>query len=57
MDSNKLSELMQGIGVFTELWTITYNGFRNQGLSDAEAMAHTKGFMAALIDSAMREAK
>lgn len=51
MNSNALTELMKGIGMLTELWTITYRGFTAQGLSEAEAMMHTKGFMAAMIDS------
>lgn len=51
MNNNALTELMQGIGILTELWTITYRGFTAQGLSEAEAMMHTKGFMAAMIDS------
>lgn len=51
MNNNALTELMQGIGMLTELWTITYQGFTAQGLSEAEAMMHTKGFMAAMIDS------
>lgn len=51
MNSNALTELMKGIGMLTELWTITHRGFTAQGLSEAEAMMHTKGFMAAMIDS------
>ena len=51
MNNNALTELMQGIGMLTELWTITYKGFTAQGLSEAEAMMHTKGFMASMIDS------
>lgn len=51
MNNNTLTELMRGIGMLTELWTITYRGFVAQGLSEAEAMTHTKGFMASMIDS------
>lgn len=54
MNNNALTELMQGIGMLTELWTIAYKGFTAQGLSEAEAMVHTKGFMAAMIDSITR---
>lgn len=51
MNNSKLTELMQGIGILTELWIIAYRGFTAQGLSEAEAMMHTKNFMAAMIDS------
>lgn len=51
MNNSALTELMKGIGILTELWIIAYRGFTAQGLSEAEAMMHTKGFMAAMIDS------
>lgn len=50
MNNNALTELMQGIGMLTELWTITYRGFTAQGLSETEAMMNTKGFMATMIN-------
>lgn len=51
MNNSALTELMKGIGLLTELWIIAYQGFTAQGLGEAEAMMHTKGFMAAMIDS------
>ena len=51
MNNSALTELMKGIGILTELWIIAYRGFTAQGLSENEAMMHTKGFMAAMIDS------
>ena len=51
MNNSALTELMKGIGLLTELWIIAYRGFTAQGLGEAEAMMHTKGFMAAMIDS------
>ena len=54
MDNNALTELMIGIGMLTELWTIAYKGFISQGLSEDKAMAYTKGFMSAMIDFMVR---
>ena len=51
MNNNALTELMHGIGMLTELWIIAYRGFTAQGLCEAEAMKHTRGFMEAMIDS------
>ena len=57
MSNSALTELMKGIGILTELWIIAYRGFTAQGLSEAEAMMHTKGFMAAMIDSITKNAE
>lgn len=54
MDNNALTELMKGIGMLTELWTIAYKGFISQGLSEDKAMVYTKGFMSAMIDFMVR---
>lgn len=51
MNNSALTELMKGIGLLTELWIIAYRGFTAQGLSEAKAMMHTRGFMEAMIDS------
>lgn len=51
MNNSALTELMKGIGMLTELWIIAYQGFTAQGLSEAKAMMHTRGFMEAMIDS------
>lgn len=51
MNNSALTELMKGIGILTELWIIAYRGFTAQGLSEAKAMMHTRGFMEAMIDS------
>lgn len=57
MNNSALTELMKGIGILTELWIIAYRGFTAQGLSENEAMMHTKGFMAAMIDSITKNAE
>ena len=53
MDNNQLNELMTGIGLVTELWTITYLGFTKQGLSAPDALMHTKAFMSVIIEDIM----
>lgn len=45
MNNEKVNQIIQGIGVMTELWMITYNGFKSQGLTDDDAIGHTKAFM------------
>lgn len=57
MNNSALTELMKGIGILTELWIIAYRGFTAQGLGEAEAMMHTKGFMGAMIDSITKNAE
>lgn len=39
------------LGVLCEMWTLTYKSFLSQGMNPKEAMAHTQGFMTALISS------
>lgn len=53
MNNDKLNSLIQGIGVMTELWIITYQNFRNGGMNEADAVTHTKAFIAVLLDSAL----
>ena len=51
MNNDQVKQLIQGIGLMTELWMITYQGFKAQGLNDADAATHTKAFMSVIIDS------
>lgn len=53
MNGDKMKEFLTGVGLMTELWMITYNGFKKQGLPDQDALAHTKAFMAMTIESMM----
>lgn len=50
---NMLDELIKGIGMMTELWMITYGSFKNQKLSDDEAMNHTKAYMSIMLHEMM----
>ena len=49
MNNDHVKQIIQGIGVMTELWMITYNGFKSQGLNDTDALSHTKAFMSIMV--------
>lgn len=51
MNNEQVNKLIQGIGMMTELWMITYNGFKRQGLTDKESLMHTKLFMSVMLES------
>ena len=51
MNNDAVNQLIQGIGVMAELWTITFKSFINQGLKVSEAMEHTKAFMSVIIEN------
>lgn len=53
MDNDRIGQLIQGIGLFTELWSITYHSFKSQGISDQEAIAHTSALMSVIFNSAI----
>ena len=49
MNNDQVKQIIQGIGVMTELWMITYNEFKSQGLNYADALSHTKAFMSIMM--------
>ena len=51
MNNEQVNKLIQGIGMMTELWMITYKGFKRQGLNDEESLMHTKLFMSVMLES------
>lgn len=53
MNSDQVNQLIQGIGLITELYMITYQNFRSQKLSDEEAVKHTKAVMSIMMESFM----
>lgn len=55
--NNKLEEFIKGMGALTEIWTVTYRGFLNQGYSVSDALIHTREFTAALMTSLMGQGK
>ena len=53
MIDDNINNLINNIGVLTELWTITYSGFVRQGFNNLDAMTHTKAFTEAMVKSFM----
>lgn len=51
MNNDQINQIIQGIGTLTELWTITYSGFKRQGLNNDDAVMHTKALMSIMVDS------
>lgn len=45
-----LEKFIQNMGLLCEEWTIIYRSFISQGLSEKEAMTHTKAFMATVLE-------
>ena len=48
--NEKLRDMINGIGIMAELWMIAYNSFKKQGLSDTDALKHTREYMRLMID-------
>lgn len=55
--NEKLKSFIDGIGVFAEIWTITFNSFKKQGMNDAEAIKHTSAFMSSFMRTALDHAQ
>ena len=51
--NDKLNSFMTNLGVLCETWTMIYQKFVSQGMSEKEALAHTQGFMQAFMGGAM----
>lgn len=47
-NNDAVQELINGIGIMTELWIITYDSFTSHGMNDREAFAHTREFMSVI---------
>lgn len=57
MNNDQVNQIIQGLSLITELWTITYNGFKSQGLNDDDAIKHTKSFMAIIVEELVNGTK
>ena len=53
MNNDKILEIIQSIGVMTDMWIITYNSFMEHGMSNGEAIMHTKALMGSMLESAL----
>ena len=49
--NDKLNEFVKNMGVLCETWYVSYSNFIKMGLDHKAALDHTKGFMAAFMES------
>ena len=47
-NNDAVQELINGIGLMTELWIIVYDSFTSHGMNDREAFVHTREFMSVI---------
>lgn len=53
MNNDQVKAIIQGIGVMTEMWYITFNNFKKLGMSLEEATEQTKAFMSIMFENIM----
>ena len=53
MSNDMVNQLILGIGAMAEIWTVTFKSFINQGLTEPEAMEHTKALMSVILENTM----
>ena len=53
MNNDKILEIIQSIGVMTDMWIITYRSFMDHDMSNDEAIMHTKALMGSMLESAL----
>lgn len=51
MNTDQVKQLIQNIGLMTEIYMITYGGFKKQGLNDKDALMHTKTLISAMMET------
>lgn len=56
MNNEQVNQLIQNLGMMTELWTIAFNGFVSQGLTENVALNHTKAFMSTMMEALIKPA-
>lgn len=57
MKNEQLENLVNGIGALTEIWMVTYANFKNQKMTDDDAIKHTKAMMETIMASLMNNEK
>ena len=50
-----LNDLINGMGLLTKIWTITYQSFKEQKMTDDEAVMHTQALMSTMMRTFMKE--
>lgn len=53
MNADQVNQFIQNIGLMTEIYMITYSGFKKQGLNDRDALMHTKTLLSAMLETFM----
>ena len=53
MNNDQVKAIIQGIGVMTEMWYITFNNFKKLGMSLEVATEQTKAFMSIMLENIM----
>lgn len=53
MNNDQVKAIIQGIGVMTEMWYITFNNFKKLGMSLEEATEQTKAFISIMFENIM----
>lgn len=56
-NNDAVQELINGIGLLTELWIMVYNSFISHGMDSREAFAHTREFMSVITGSLLNTGK
>lgn len=51
MNNEQVNQLINGIGTMAELWIITYQSFKKQGMNNEDAIMHTKALMSIMVES------
>ena len=51
MNNDKILEIIQSIGVMTDMWIITYTSFMEHDMSSDEAIMYTKALMSSMLES------
>ena len=49
----QLNDLISGMGMLTKIWTIIYQSFKEQKMTDEEAIIHTQALMATMMKTIM----
>ena len=57
MNNEQLKDFFNAMGATTEMWLIVYNSFRNSGMVEESAIAHTQAFMTAFMTSLLKNGK
>ena len=49
----QLNDLISAMGMLTKIWTIIYQSFKEQKMTDEEAIIHTQALMATMMKTIM----